>query len=337
LENWRISTLNPGTPTNEISYSIQAVTDSTGEISTISKYDSISFDIFFDELVFKSFTGLLKPTEIDLDESGFKLDYGDIDEQTRFGDLNFKDAVIIMNLTSSSDTKIKIDGELSANNGLRTNNKMVENIIIPSDDRAEIDISELINDFTLQLPDSFSLNANALINPFYEIIEIEMEDSIYGNVEFEIPLNVGISEGTFTDTFDVEFGDIDEEDIEQLNYGELTFTINNSVPLTLTVTAAVLDSNYLEVLNIPTSYNELEYIEVPKPEVSEIGETLIFGTKTQIITIFGDDIKLLLNNPFMVMEVKFNTAGENNAPVKFKTTNEISFDIGLSAEYRVEL
>ena len=61
------------------------------------------------------------------------------------------------------------------------------------------------------------------------------------------------------------------------------------------------------------------------------------GTKTQTITIFGDDIKLLLNNPFMMLEVKFNTAGDNNIPVKFKTTNEISFDIRLSAEYRVEL
>jgi hypothetical protein len=242
-----------------------------------------------------------------------------------------------MNLNSSSDIKIRIDGELKANNGLRTNNKLVENIIIPSDDRAEIDISELINGFTYQLPDSFSLNANAVLNPYYESVEIKMQDSIYGEVEFEIPLNVGISEGSFTDTFDVDFGDVDEDDIDRLNYGELTFTITNSVPVSLSVSASVLDHNYVEVLYLPTSYNQIEYIEVPQPEVSEIGETLMIGTKTQTITIFGDDIKLLLNNPYMMMEVNFNTAGENNNPVKFKTSNEISFDIRLSAEYRVEL
>ena len=337
LKDWKIATPTPGIPTNELSYSIVAVTDSTNEISTITKNDSVSFEIVFDELIFNSIRGKLKPTYINLDDSGFKLDYGNIDQQAKFGELNFQDAVIIMNLNSSSDIKIRIDGELKANNGIRTNNKLIEDIIIPSDDPAEIDILELINGFTFQLPDSFSLNANAVLNPFYEIVEIEMQDSIYGNVEFEIPLNVGISEGSFTDTFDVDFGDVDEDDIDRLNYGELTFTITNSVPVSLSVSASVLDHDYIEVLYLPTSYNQIEYIEVPQPEVSEIGETLMVGTKTQTITIFGDDIKQLLNNPYMMMEVKFNTAGENNNPVKFKTTNEISFDIRLSAEYRVEL
>lgn len=337
LSGWRITSIEPGTTTNELSYSISAVTDSTGEVSTITKNDSVIFDIQFDDLELSSFEGKLKPTTASLEESSFKLDYGDLNENLNFAELNFKDAAFVLNLQSSADVNIEINGEILGNNGLITVTEPIENIIIPSEEPVKVDISELINGFTQVLPDSFSLKGAALLNPYYQIVSVANGDSIFGDIEFEIPLNVGISAGSFKDTFEVDLGDIDADDINRLNYGEVTFEIINSVPVGLIVKSAILDSNFNKVLDIPTPNNSQEYIEVPKPEVSENGEILGSESITQTLVVLGDDIQKLINNPYMMLDVSFSTSGENNLPVKFKTTNKISFDVRVKAEYRVDL
>jgi hypothetical protein len=337
LQNWTVVTATPGTPSNEISYSISVVTDSTGELSTITKNDSVSFSLNFDELVFDSFEGLLKPTIIDLEESGFKLDYGDFDDQLQFGEINFKDAAFYLQFNSSADLNLLVGGDLFATNGFVYNSQPIENIIIPSEESVKIDISELINGFPSELPDSFSIVGSALMNPYYQTSKVTRGDSVNGSIEFEIPLNVGIAQGSFRDTFDVDLGDVDRDDINRLNYGEVTFTIRNSVPVSLTFSARILDSNYTPVLDIPTPNDNISIIEVPKPDVSETGEIMLAGEIEQSISLYGEDIQKFLDNPYMTIQVDFNTAGENNTPVKFKTSNEISFDVRIKAEYRVDL
>jgi hypothetical protein len=309
LNGWKIESLIPGTETNKISYSISSVTDSTGHLSTITKDDSVTYDIIFDELLLRSITGTLKPITADLEESGFKLDYGNINEKLNYAEVNFRDASFVLNLHSSSDINLRIDGVLLGDNGISTLTKSIEGILIPSEELVEVDISDLINGFTQVLPDSFSLQGNALLNPFYQSATVERGDSIFGDIEFEIPLDVGIAAGSFRDTFDVDLGDVDEDDIDRINYGEVTFQITNSVPVGLIVTSAILDSNYNEVLNIPTPGNSLDYIEVPNPDVSGNGEILSASSITQTITVIGDDVKRILDNPYMMLVINFNTAG----------------------------
>jgi hypothetical protein len=337
LQNWTVATATPGTPSGEISYSISVFTDSTGEISTITKTDSVSFSLNFDELVFDSFEGLLKPTIIDIEESGFKLDYGDFDDQLQFGEINFQDAAFNLKFSSSANLNLLLDGDLFATNGLKNNTQPIENIIIPSEEDILIDMTDLINGFSSELPDSFSIDGSALLNPYYQIAKISRGDSVFGSIEFEIPLNVGIAQGSFRDTFDVDVGEVDRDDINRINYGEVTFTIRNSVPVGLTFSASVLDSNYTPVLDIPTPTDNISIIEVPKPNISETGEILLAGEIEQSISLYGEDIKKFLDNPYMTVQVNFSTAGESNTPVKFKTSNKISFDVRVKAEYRVEL
>ena len=336
LTNWKIASLSPGVPTNEIGYSVSVLTDSTGEVSTITKDDSISFNLNFDDLVFESFKGQLKPINVDIERSGFKLDYGSFKEQLVFQKVNFEDAKFNISFKSSANLDILAQGEIFATNGIEERIIETGDLLIPSYEPTTIELNSLLNGFTSALPDSFSLNGRALLNPNYEIGEVKRGDSLFGQIDFEIPLIVGLTQGTFRDTFDLDLGDIDENDLDNFNYGSVTFTIKNNVPVGINFTAEVLDSNSFIVLPLPTNYNNLDNVKIPKPSVSDDGEVISAGISVQTLTLIGDDIKTLLNSPLMSIEVNFGTA-DGDSPVKFKTSNTISFEIRAEAEYRVEL
>ena len=338
LENWSIRSTVPGIPTNEIEYIVNFLTDSTGEISTINKNDSVSFQLNFNELIFESFEGKLKPIRIALEESGFSLDYGDIKDQFHYGDIDFKGANFYLNLYSSIDLDLILNGKITANNGINTFQMPIQDILLPTIEPQKINITELLNRFSSDLPDSFAIIGSAFLNPYYQNAKVAMGDSIFGSINYEIPLNIGISEGSFKDTLEIDLGNVDEDDLNRLNYGEVTFTVKNSVPVDLKFNAVVMDSNYTPVLNIPnTERNQSEFFEVPSPQVNEIGDIILVGESVQTVTMYGDGIKKLLNNPYLEIQVFFSTAGSGTDPVKFKTSNKISFDVIAKAQYKVEL
>lgn len=336
LNNWKIATTTPGTPTSQLSYTVNVVTDSSDIVSTIFKDDSISFNIKFNESIFKSFEGKLKPTTFNLDETGIKLDYGDLKEQINFGTLNFENAFFNLYLNSSANVEILVEGDLFASNGVMNNTMALSNINIPSQDPVEIEISNLVNGFTQSLPDSFSLQGHGILNPQYVLGRVSRGDSVFGEIDFEIPLNVGISNGIYNDTLNIDLGDVNKNDIDKLNYGEVTFTIESTIPVGIKFTSEVLDSNYNYVIDLPTDYNNIDFIEIPKPEVSENGDILNASVKTQTISLYGEDVQKVLDSPYLLINVEFSTSGENGNPVKFKTSNKIKFDVRAKAEYRVE-
>ncbi len=337
LQKWKIATATPGIPTNEISYSVSVNTDSTGEISTISKDDDIAFNLRFEELVFESFTGQLKPTVFNLENTGIKLDYGDINEKFEFQEINFDGAEFKINLNASTDMNLLINGKVEATNGTITNYQSLEDIYIPSVDPVNINISNLINGFSQDLPDSFSIIGTGLLNPNYEVSTINRGDSVYGFIEYEIPLNMGIAGGRYIDTLDIDLGNIDEDDTDNLNYGMVKFIIENTIPIGLSFRAAILDSAYTNVLNLPTPSNKEDSISIPKPMMSQNGELLSSGKNEIELSLEGEEIQKLLNNPYLLIVVNFSTAGNNNIPVKFKTSYGISVKVKAHAEYKVEL
>ena len=337
LQGWKISTLTPGVPTNELSYSISVVTDSTGEISTITKNDSISFNLDFEELVFESFTGLITPTKVNLDNSGFKINYGDISDKIKFSQINFGAADLYLDINSSANFNILINGNVFASNGTTTNTLTLQDIYIPSEEPTKIDLSSLINGFSSDLPDSFAVRGTTLLNPEYQLGSVSMNDSVYGNIHFDIPLYLGIAAGVIKDTLELNLDNVNKDEIDNVNYAEVTFEITNSIPIGLTFVGYVVDDNFIKELRLPPTYNEMDSIRIPKPTVSENGDIIEPGKLTQTLMLKGDDVQKFLNNSKMIIEVRFETAGANNLPVKFRTSNKISFTVKGSASYRAEL
>lgn len=337
LEGWKIATETPGVPTSELRYEVSITTDSSGQISTISKDDSISFALNFEELIFDSFTGVLTPTTIQLEDSHLELDYGDFMSSFEFSEINFGEANFYLNLNTSADMNILVNTDVSATNGTLTNNIEIRDLYIPATEPTKIDVSNLVNGFSSELPNDFAISGFAKLNPNYEVGSVSRNDSVYGDIIFEIPLNVGISGGVIKDTLEIDTGEIDEEQMDKVNYAEVTFDIENSIPLGVTLHAAVVDSFFNEVLSLPPAHNQIDTLRIPAPIVSEAGDLIQSGKLTQTIRLYGDDVHNFLNNQNMVVEITFETPRDNNDPVKFKTSNKISFSVKGQASYNAEL
>ncbi|MFZ1291496.1 MAG: hypothetical protein WAR79_15480 [Melioribacteraceae bacterium] len=336
MNGWNILSNNPGELTNKLTYTFEITTDSTGEVSTIDKNDSLSFDLNFDEIVFKSITGKIKPTPFKIKESEFNLDFGDFDNNLDFQSANFSNAKILLNLETSSNLKFEINGSISSTNGQTSKTIALQNINLPSNSGVDVDISALLSGYSKDLPYNFNLIGGGIINPNYEIGTINSEDSLFGDLNFEIPLNVGFAAATFIDTIDIDLGDLKDDDIEDINYGEVTFDIENTIPVNLIFSAVVMDSNYNEILQLPTSYNETAYLEVPKPIVSDDGEVLSSGKSVQVLKLYNEDIKEFVKHPYMKLLFSFETANTDGKNVKFRTSNKINFCVKAQASFRAD-
>lgn len=336
LHGWRISSLTSGVPTNYFDYSVSMNSDSTGEVSTVSKDDSISIKLEFDHIVLGSLTGKIKPTYVNLKESGIKLNYGEVNQKYSFGKLNFKEAKTEVLINSSADLNLLLNGQLTASNYITQATLNLESIHLPSSTPIKIDVTNLMNSFTTKIPDSFSIGGSSIINPNYELGSISKNDSIFGSVSFEFPLDLGISAGSMKDTIELNL-DINDEDIERFNYGEITIDLFNSVPIEIKFSAIALDSNLKEIIYLPPSYNEFDKIIVPAPTIDNEGNVLLTAEHTQTIKLLGEDIQKFLNSSFLAILIEFETSGENSVPVKFKTTQSFSFSMRAKVGYKAEL
>ncbi len=336
LAGWRIGA-EGSQLTNEFQYAVNVSTVATDEPVTVSKNDSISFNFEFGRLEFESVKGQLKPTLFALQPSQFEFDLGDFKNSFLFSEINFDKAELSMQLNTSANLEVQVDGNISSSNGTQTNSVALENVLIPSSEPVLLDLAPLLNGFSSQLPNVFTVSGSALVNPNYKIGSVSVYDSVYGNVSFEIPLNVGIKGGKFVDTVEVNLGDISDEDIDKINYGKVYITLTNEIPVSLSFTGKVVDDGYNQVLKLPPLYNSITQISVPAPEVNNSGDVINAGTITEEIELKGEDMKKFLHNPFIIVNFDFETPGENAQPVKFNIAEKISFSIKAEAGYKVDL
>ncbi len=336
LSGWKIRSVN-GDLTNELSYSVEVSTVATNEPVTVSENDSISFSFEFDRLAFESISGQLKPTLFTLEPSEFEFDLGDLKNSFLFNQINFEKAELSLKLNTSANLEVKIDGSISSSNGVQTNNMALENVLIPSDEPVLLDLAPLLNGFSSNLPNLFTVSGSALVNPDYKIGSVSVTDSVYGDVSFEIPLSVSIKGGSFLDTVEVDLGDISDEDIDKINYGKIYLTLTNEIPISVSFSGEVVDANYNKVLKLPPEYNSITEITIPAPQVNNQGDVLKAGEITEELELKGEDMKAFLRNPYIIVNFGVETPGENNQPVKFKISEKISFSIKAEAGYKVDL
>lgn len=336
LAGWKLVSTN-GIPTNKFNFSVDVNTNSTQDYVTVSENDSIGLSVDFSKILFESLEGQLKPTLYALQPSQIHLDLGDFNNKFKFDQINFSQADLTLNINSSATIPVELNGTINASNGIQNNSLPLSNILMPSNSPVYLDLTNLFNGFSQKLPDRFSVEGTSLVNPNYELGSISRNDSVFGSVDFEIPLKVGITGGEITDTVEINFGDINKDDINKVNYGKVTLSFENEIPASLAFTGKVLNQFFAPVLELPPAYNSVQQIVIPAPQVDQNGNLLKVGQLTTEIELKGEDIQKFLDNPYLFMDLKFNTADTNGMPVKFKVNEKISFKIKAEAEYKVEL
>ncbi len=343
LFNWQLETLQNGIPTNKIKYSTVISSIVSTEPSIISKTDSIGFAINFDDASLKYFSGIITPVEFDIPETNFDFDLGEIKNKLKYNKLVWGNPGITLSLNSSVDMDINLAGILNGTNG-STNSSMNFDAELTGNGISTIDLREqglvnFLNSFQNEIPDNFSFAGSAIINPNYILGKIEDTDSIFGKVNIEIPLDVGIAGGVFTDTVTVDSIDIADEDIESVNSVALTIEISNAIPIGLKMSGSVLDRSGKVLFPFPPKYNNDSQISFNPPTVDANGYVTTPAKSIQTIELHNADARTFIDNPKLLIKLELNTSGANGgnvAPVKFRNTDYIYYKIYGKVNYRVQ-
>ena len=100
----------------------------------------------------------------------------------------------------------------------------------------------MMSGFSTNLPHKFVFSGEAVVNPGYSSGSISKTDSINGFIEYEMPMDLGISNGEFNEEIELDFDDMDKEGISKLNYGRVHFEINNEIPLNVSLSGVIIRS-----------------------------------------------------------------------------------------------
>ena len=340
IAGWSIQS-ESGNPENTLSYSVVVNTEAASDPRRIATTDSIGIDVIMNQLYFESVNGIIKPTTFALDPTSFNFDLGDLKDTFTFDLVNFNNPDISLLLRSSANIDLQLDANLEGSNSSQTESLPLNGISIAGGGESTVHLRDyglktLINSFSGTLPEVFSLSGNALINPTYTTGSITRNDSITGNVGIEIPLNLAIEGGEVLDTVDINFGDVDEEEIAKMNFGQVTIEMENEVPIDIIFIAQVINEFDQVVLTLPVPARS-EPLTIPAPQVDSEGEVVSAGTVTQVIDLYQDEIQELLNNEKMIIKMQLATPPLGSPqPVKFRTTDEIRLKIYASASYKID-
>jgi len=340
LEDWQVQSLVPGDLINEIDYAVTISTFESNEVSTISKYDSVSTMIEFSDIIFESVKGKIKPTKFKITESDFSFDLGDLSDKFTFNSININDPGFIINLNSSIGSYLNIDGLIEGTNSIQTNSLNINLDLNPGEqhyfDLREQGVGDFINSFTERLPDQFTISGDVTLNPTYQLGEASRSDSVSGSIVIEIPMDIGISGGVFVDTFKVESIDMSDDDIASVNFVNITIETENNIPIDLSLSGFILDDFGNELLPIPPSYNISDEIILEAPDVDENGYAITPSITRQEIELRNEDAQIFLENLNIALQIKILTPPlSNNSPVKFRNTDSVKLKLYASLNYRI--
>ncbi|MDP4192659.1 MAG: hypothetical protein Q8858_13920 [Bacteroidota bacterium] len=343
LDNFIIKS---NTPTSSVNYDVVVNTEATSDYRVISSSNSFTDTLSVGQLSIRSFTGIVKPTTININPTTVTLNLKDLKDKFKFNKINFKDPDVKIYLKPTSDLKVRFDGVISAKG---TSNKVefsdyisksgsaIDSVIVIPGQK----LADFLSGFTPNLPDELIINGSATVNPDFEQVNYSFTntDQITGYAEVKFPLNVGIDNGQFTDTTDYEKDIADsKKEIGKIKSVVVTLEISNGIAAKVRYDGAIYDATRsVKLLDLlPNRPNK--YIEVAPAQVNSSGEVTAPAVTKEVIELTGSDVEKFLNGKFILSNVNVNTSGAvtgNPQPVQFKTTDAIKIKAFGKVVYKV--
>ncbi|MCF8265650.1 MAG: hypothetical protein K9I99_14210 [Melioribacteraceae bacterium] len=353
LSNYSISSGVPNTTMDAFNYDITVTVlgSPPGQTSEISIQDSIAASIDFRDVTVRSFKGKVAPFSFALDPTNFEMDFGDLNQQLQFDQINFGDPEILINLVNSADVEAAIDGNVTASNGTASEDQVIAlSSTIGAKQTTTIDLSadfkNAFTNFRNGLPNNFSVNGTVTGNPNYETGTVTNKDSVKGDVFLTLPLDIGIKAGTYIDTLELD----SESDsiIQDITSATLIMEITNAIPVDIRFSGTVLDENDHETLDVPPLNSVIvdgstsaDYIFIPAPTVNSSGVVIAEATVKEEISLTGTQIDAFLNGKKLAIRLELMTSNADATtppqPVKFTTENWIKIKVWGKGDLLVDL
>lgn len=344
LSNYSVVSLT-GVPTNQISYKISFQTKASNDFRTIKSTDGISGSIDLNNLQVKEFSGQLEPQIVAAERSAFSLDMQDLKNKLQFSEINLRNPLIQLRIKTNAQFEFRIDGKIQAQNGLGQkatlglNSRTLNTTLIsPSDSVLTVNpdsISLFFKKFT-RFPDSLIVYAGGTINPNYKTVTIKSTDHITGRGVFELPLDLGISNAEITDSVSVDLSKDNRDKIKDVNSLEAGIALTNGLPVSISFTGKLYDQNNKFLTYFPPKYTSQDTVlTFNGAAVDASGNVLTKNKQTKTVKAQKEEIDKIINAKYMRIRVKLNTTSPGNAPVRFRTTDDLLIHAFGSTNYRI--
>jgi hypothetical protein len=336
-------------PTNKVSYKVTFTSQSSSDYRTIKKTDDFKATVDFSSLGIKEFNGLVKPTALDETRSAISLDTKDLQAKFGFGQINFNKPLIELHLAPSAGAKLnfKIAGRLEAQNSIGQKNTLTLNAntmdkitITETDTVIKLNADSVSNFFKKfsRLPDSIFVYAGGTLNSNYQSVTVTNTSFVSGSSKIEFPLDLGISDGVFTDSVKMDFDVDKQKNIRNLNTSDMTLILTNGLAASFTFTGKLYDSANTFLMYFPPKHADQDTaITVPGCETDANGSVVETKKvpKSFSIKIAVGESDLIARAKYMRILIKLNTSRASNLPVKFKTIDDIRIESFGGVNYRV--
>jgi len=322
-------------PTNKINYKVTFTSLADTNYRTINKTDDFKATVNFSSLGIKEFEGIIKPTALDETRSAISLDTKDLQTKFGFSQINFNKPLIELHLAPSAGAKLnfKIAGRLEAQNSLGqkstltlNSNTMDKTTITETDTVIKLNSDSVSNFFKKfsRLPDSIFVYAGGTLNANYQLVTVTNTSFVSGSSKIEFPLDLGISDGVFTDSVKMDFDADKQKNIKDLNSSDLSLILSNGLAVSFTFTGKMYDSTNTLLMYFPPKHSDQDTMVTVAGGVTDAnGNVIARTTQTVKVKIAPGESDLIARAKYMRILVKLNTSRSTNLPVKFKTNDDI--------------
>ena len=342
LSNYTMESVD-GDPTNSVKYEVTFQPLASTDYRTLNSEDRFSGIADVTGLKVRSFTGILKPTEIEETRTAVALDFQDLQNKFNFQKVILKNPLVELRLKPTANLEFSINGRMEAQNSLGQRSVMTlssktldKTLITPTDTIITMNpdsVSAFFQKFS-KFPDSLVVYAGGTVNPNYKSISVKNTDFVTSSSKMELPLYFGIIGGELSDSVAVELSDDDRDNIKDLNSFSASLNITNGIPADVSFTGRLYDAsnNYLMTLHS----DQDSTITIKGAQTNSSGD--VTTKTTQVVNIFSEsgEADKLSQAQYMRVNMNFNTTGDNGTPVKFKTDDTIEFSATGSIIYSVK-
>ncbi len=294
------------------------------------------------EFVLSYVEGIIKPTVIDFDTT-LNIKLGELPDKFKFDSLKLPDSRFNFVL-SCPNIPLRFAGNiLLADSAIYRISIPQTTLNANTSTTVQISGNELVSSLTnyilrnKNLPESYNVNTNFLINPDYTSGSISSSDKVNGNVILDLPLNVGIKKGFFRDTLLVgdekdDNGnkvDIDSTFLDRVQNGAVNFNLNNRIPIGLKLLIILLDKERRFIQYLPATGPVL----VNPAQIGGDGFSTDAVQSKISINMNKNDIDNFNRAKYAVVELEINSLP--SAPsVKIRNTDFIQVRVFSSFNYR---
>lgn len=282
--------------------------------------------------VLQSVQGKVTPFQSSIDET-LSVDLADVDPHFS-GNIRFSGFKVDLGLFVGGGVKTALNMKII---GINENTGIIDSIFIPAGqdtifpnvfNTINLVIDQFLASFAFpDLPNKFIMKGVATFNPNYESGFIADTTSLFGTIDFTIPMKLGIDNAQFLDTTEVETN-FDKENLSDVNYGNIAFAFDNKLPIGITFTFDMVDSVWMSGDTINGTNFHQQFII----DSSYASQGLPSRTLSKI-EVFNSDAQDIANGDFIIFKLLMQTSG--NSVVAFHSTDNIRVRITANLSYRV--